>query len=59
MIGICVLTIAIALGSLGIANSINNLQNFLIYKDLKKEYNEMKQNNIVPSRPGYYPNRYR
>ena len=45
MITICILTLAITLGSFGIANSINNLQNFLIYKELKKDYNEMKQNN--------------
>lgn len=30
MIGICVLTITIALGSLGIANSINSLQNVIL-----------------------------
>ncbi len=45
MIGICVLTITIALGSLGIANSINSLQNVILMKDLKKEVEEMKKFN--------------
>lgn len=43
MIGICVLTIAIALGSLGIANSINNLQNVIMNNELKKEIKELKE----------------
>jgi hypothetical protein len=43
MIGICVLTIAIALGSLGIANSMNSLQNVILMKDLRKEIEQIKQ----------------
>ncbi len=43
MIGICVLTIAIALGSLGIANSINNLQCTIMMKDLKKDIDDVKK----------------
>ncbi len=43
MIGICVLTITIALGSLGIANSINNLQNTILYKDLKNDIDKIKK----------------
>ncbi len=42
MIGICVLTISIALGALGIANSINNLQNVIIIKDMKRDLNELE-----------------
>lgn len=42
MIGLCVLTIGIVLGSLGIANSINSLQNVIIMKDMRRELNELK-----------------
>ncbi len=43
MIGLCVLTIGIVLGSLGIANSINSLQNVIIMKDMRKELEEVKK----------------
>ncbi len=43
MIGLCVLTIGIVLGSLGIANSINSLQNVIIMNDMKKELDSVKK----------------
>lgn len=42
MIGLSVLTIGIVLGSLGITNSINSLQNIMIMRDMRKELNEVK-----------------
>ena len=43
MIGLCVLTITIALGALGIANSIQGIQNVLIMKEMKKDLEEVKK----------------
>jgi hypothetical protein len=43
MIGLCVLTIAIALGALGISNSIQGLQNVFLMKEMKKELEEVKK----------------
>lgn len=43
MIGICVLTIAVVLGSLGITNSITSLQNVILMKEIKKDVEEMKK----------------
>lgn len=43
MIGLCVLTITIALGALGIANSIQGIQNVLLMKEMKKELEEVKK----------------
>ena len=43
MIGICVLTITIALGSLGISNSIHSLQNMITIRDIKRDVEEMKK----------------
>ncbi len=43
MIGLCVLTIGVVLGSLGISNSINGLQNTIIMQDMKRELHEVKE----------------
>jgi hypothetical protein len=42
MVGLCVLTIGVVLGAMGISNSINSLQNVIIMKDMRKELNEIK-----------------
>ncbi len=43
MIGLCVLTIGIVLGALGISNSINSLQNVILMKDIRKELDDVKK----------------
>ncbi len=43
MIGLCVLTIGIVLGALGISNSINSLQNVILIKDIRKELDNVKK----------------
>ncbi len=43
MIGLCVLTIGIVLGALGISNSINLLQNVILMKDIRKELDDVKK----------------
>ncbi len=43
MIGLCVLTIGIVLGSLGIANSINSLQNVILMNNMRKELDNVKK----------------
>ncbi len=43
MIGICVLTVAIALGALGITNSITSLQNAVLMNNMKKDLDEVKK----------------
>ena len=42
MIGICVLTIGIVLGSLGITNSIHSLQNAILLRDMRCDLEKMK-----------------
>ncbi len=43
MIGICVLTIGIVLGALGISNSINSLQNVILMNNMRKELDNVKK----------------
>ncbi len=43
MIGICVLTVAITLGALGITNSITSLQNTVLMNSMKKDLDEVKK----------------
>jgi hypothetical protein len=43
MIGLCVLTITIALGALGISNSIQGVQNVLWMREIKKDIEEIKK----------------
>ncbi len=43
MIGLCVLTITIALGALGISNSIQGIQNVLWMREMKKDIEEIKK----------------